>query len=125
MRSCEGAGFGIALAMNIVVMVDEKNPKVLRRRELLKLGAAAGVAIPVVLSLAPNEARAEGSWKSAKGDWRAETREAFEMKGMTKKDANQGFVFPGSYEWRERKRSEEERRRAMRGAFDRFGSSEG
>ena len=107
-------------------MSDEKNPKILRRRELLKIGAAAGMAIPVVLSLAPQEARAEGSWrKSSKNDWRSETREAFEMKGMAHKDANQGFVFPGSYEWREKKRSEEERRRKMRGEFDRFGSSEG
>jgi hypothetical protein len=107
-------------------MSDEKKPKFLRRRELLKLGAAAGMAIPVVLSLAPQEARAEGSWKkSSKNDWRNDTREAFDMKGMAQKDANQGFVFPGSYEWREKKRSEEERRRKMRGEFSRFGSTEG
>lgn len=103
-------------------MSDEKNPKALHRRELLKLGAAAGLAIPAVLSLAPKEARAEGSWKSGNQNaWRADTREAFEMKGSMHKDANQGFVFPGSYEWREKKRAEEERRRKMRGEFGRFG----
>jgi hypothetical protein len=47
------------------------------------------------------------------------------MKGSMAKDTNQGFVFPGSYDWREKRREEEERRRAMRGEFSRFGSSEG
>jgi hypothetical protein len=109
-----------------MAMIGEKNPKTLRRREFLKFGAAAGTAIPVVLSLAPREARAEGSWHAnSRNEWRATTRESFEMKGQMHKDPNQGFVFPGSYQWRERKREEEERRRQMRGDFDRFGSSEG
>jgi hypothetical protein len=107
-------------------MEEAKKPKLMARRELLKLGAKAGLAIPVVMSLAPEDARAQGSWKggsSKKNDWRGDTREQFEMRGSLARDPNQGFAFPGSYEWREKKREEEERRRAMRGEFSRFGSS--
>ena|SRR5688572_29611288 len=105
-------------------MDEPKKPKLMMRRELLKLGAAAGLAVPVVMTLQPNEARAEGSWQGKnhkKEDWRADTREAFDMKGQLHQDPNQTFVFPGSYEWREKKREEEERRRKMRGEFGRFG----
>lgn len=111
-------------------MDEAKKPKVLARRELLKLGAKAGLAIPLVLSLAPEDARAQGSWQQGSGgkgkaDWRGQTREQFEMRGQLSRDPNQSFAFPGSYEWRERKREEEERRRVMRGEFSRFGSGEG
>jgi Spy/CpxP family protein refolding chaperone len=112
-----------------LAMEHENKPSLLRRREILKLGAVATAAIPAILTLAPQHARAEGSWnkhsKAHKMDWRQDTRETFEMKGQIHQDPNQGFVFPGSYEWREQRRQEEERRRQMRGEFNRFGSGEG
>src|SRR6185503_8663308 len=100
-------------------MDNEKNTRRYGRRELLKLGAAASLAVPVVMTLAPKEARAQGSWSNAKkDDWRANTRDSFEMKGQASRDANQSYVFPGSYQWREQRQQEEERRRRMRGEFN-------
>lgn len=126
----------------------EREPKKLHRRELLRIGAiAAGAAVPVVMTLAPRRARAEGSWQCAPGNqgaqgswcqgsstgkkpswggdnWRQTARD---QKGNGAYDARQnngGFVFPGSHEWRLRREAEATQRRRERGEFSRFGSND-
>jgi hypothetical protein len=71
----------------------------LGRRELLELGL-------FVITLAPHEARATGSWAG------------------TRVELEQRIVLPGSYRWRVRRYREFEERRRIRGEFNRFGSAE-
>src|SRR6266436_5034563 len=85
-------------------------PSVYRRRDVLKLGAIVGIAVPVIVTMASSEARAGGSWQSmgagqarAKGSWAGKGRvidrhtEDVQAQRDTRQD---GFVVPGTYQWR-------------------------
>jgi hypothetical protein len=111
-------------------MGHEKTNKRLARRDVLKLGAAAGLAVPTILTLAPKEARAEGSWSGptydfseryGARDWKSDINQRQNLEDA--RGQQNRYTIPGTHEWREQRRREEERRRQMRGDFDRFGSS--
>lgn len=109
-----------------------------QRRDVLKLGAIAGVSVPVILTLASKEARAAGSWRSlnpndarAQGSWKGGANDRVMDRHMNAIDAPDierrssatgGFQFPGSYQWREQRDADRAQRRRIRGEFSRFGN---
>jgi hypothetical protein len=125
-------------------MTKRQPPERWGRREVLKLGAIGiGAGVPVVMTLLPKEARAEGSWQclpgeqagaqgswqcrgGAKGsDWRSRARDE-ENRDMfrAERDKRSEWTFPGGHEWRMRRLEEAEQRRRENGEFDRFGSDD-
>ncbi len=90
---------------------EECAPRARSRRELLRQAALLGAAAPLVVTLLPGEARAQGSW-AAPGlrDPYAGRPDMFESQA---KFGRGGWVIPYSYEWRRR---EEARLRAEEAA---------
>jgi hypothetical protein len=86
----------------------------MRRRELLKAGSMLVAAVPVVLTLEPKEARAEGSWSPPPDEPNTEAAQGL----------GRSFVLPGTYRWREQRMRAAELQRRELGAFDRFGRAE-
>src|SRR3990167_11531089 len=62
--------------------------KKLPRRQLLKISATS-VAMPVILTLLPKQARATGSWSS--------TQNQFQGIDWEEQPVPDHFIFPGSY----------------------------
>lgn len=110
-----------------------------RRRFVVEL-AVLGLAAPMITTLTPSVARAEGSWScggqpGAQGSWSCATRPGWGGPGGERRlearssyaiddERRQSFVFPGTHEWRLRREQEAELRRQMRGELGKFGSSE-
>ena len=63
--------------------------KKLPRRQLLKISATS-VAMPIILTLLPKQARATGSWSP--------TQSQFQGIDWGEQPAPNHFIFPGSYE---------------------------
>jgi hypothetical protein len=111
--------------------IERKPRSAYQRREVLKLGAAVGLGAPAILTLASTEARASGSWKTmgpnqarAKGSWSGEGRvidRHLEDVQSHRSAHDDGFVVPGSYEWRLRRDAEKEEHDRLLGEFKRFG----
>ena len=118
------------------------------RREVLRIGAIGlGAGVPMVMTLLPAQARAEGSWNCVPGDeasaqgswqcgnnggqgidqqsWQDRTRDEYGRDAYKlERDQNPEWVFPGGHEWRMRRLEEQEERARQNGEFDRFGSDE-
>lgn len=78
------------------------------RRDLLKLGGVVlGAGVPLVMTLSSRQARATGSWSGSSSQ------------GL---DDGQRRPVPGSYEWREQQRKEQEQNRYLRNRYGGFGN---
>jgi hypothetical protein len=103
--------------------------KTYRRREVLKIGAT-GLSAGVILTLAAGEAKAGGSWQTlhpgqarAKGSWQRGDGRVIDrhLQDVEPEGAKNGFVVPGSYEWRLERDAQKSAEDEMLGDFKRFG----
>src|SRR5947207_1357603 len=98
--------------------IQRKPRAVYQRRDVLKLGAIVGIGVPAILTVGSSEARASGSWKTmganqsrAHGSWSGQGRVVdrhMEDVQATRDPSNEGFVVPGSYQWRLQRDQEKE-----------------
>lgn len=84
----------------------------LNRRQLLLL------VTPLILTLTPRQARADGSWSGVQTD---DTGDA-DLRSADGRTAV--HAVPGSYQWRQARDLAHERQLLERSAFSRFGSRE-
>jgi hypothetical protein len=99
----------------------------------LKLGFASSISAGAILTLASRDARAGGSWQTmgpgsarAKGSWegkgRVIDRHLEDIEGGGHRDGqSDGYVIPGSYEWRLERDEQKAEHDRMLGEFKRFG----
>jgi hypothetical protein len=88
---------------------DKKSARALHaRRDVLRLGVVGAAAIPLVITLAPKQARAQGSWQN-------------DDPNDPYANAMMNEPMYGTWEWRQQKLQNAQQQQALRARYGGFG----